>query len=927
MITVETCVSEKSCTGCGGCENVCPVSAITMTPNDEGFIFPKVDPNKCIKCEKCVKVCPALNVKYENASEPEVYAVRANDEIRKGSSSGGMFTLLAENVLKNGGVVYGAAFDEKMQLRHIPVESPEDLPRLRGSKYVQSDTGSIFRDVKQKLEAGRSALFAGTPCQIAGLNSFLGKKYEGLTTVDVLCHGVPSQFELDKYIAELRRKLKISDNIKVSDIRFRDKKFGWSCEHIAVDFENGQKYKSDISKDVYVKMFFRNLGLRKSCSNCPFANYPRQGDISIGDFWGISKLDKTQNDGKGTSLVLVNSPKGAEQFAASINDTVIYKKMTFDPAKIGNRTHAEYPANKNRDHFLSLLRKHSYDESMTRAENKKYEVGIVSNWYAVNFGGSLTQYALYHTVEDLGYSAIMIERPADAPGKATAKNAERIYKELPYPAYAIAKQYDNKQHMTELNGICEKFLVGSDQLFQYALYCALGKFVTLDWVDDSKIKIAYAASYGHDFVWGDTDDLSEMAYFMQKFDYFSTREKSGVEISKNKFGVDAEFVLDPVFLCDPKHYDALIAKSDRQLEPKYIASYILDPDENKYTVIKAVKERLNIPEEIYSEMVYAPEYVEPLKDLNVVQLTVEERLQGIKNCDFFVTDSFHGTCFAILFKKPFISVLNSKRGGSRFKSLLEMFHLEDRLIENASDIEKRANLFESIDYDAVYNILSSERVRCLEWLKTALADNKLKPKTGYEIMRKLVDSQSREILRLNRENYELKLGLSRICGALGIGFIRAVSFVEYLDGLDKVKEKYIICISVKDTPGVQYKNAFSEPMKRLGLSINLEKQHWHSYLAVIDCGHVVYEKLGDIEEQLSRNIIIDGIDIQVSSSGFRSANTSEIFIDGVDYSVNMRGLNFVVYDKEQHIVIDSVCFDTNVGAATCTRLDIRGKGN
>lgn len=919
METVETKVSEAQCAGCCGCENICPVDAITMIENKEGFIVPSVDKERCVECGKCVASCPALNVKYVNKSKPDVYAVRSSDQIRKNSSSGGMFTLLAESVFKNGGIVYGAAFDENMQLRHTSARTMPELAPLRGSKYVQSNTSAVYREVKDELESGRQVLFTGTPCQVAALNSFLDREYENLFTVDVLCHGVPSQYELNKYIDELYQKLNIPNDVKVKDIRFRDKKYGWTCEHIAVEFENGELYESDVSKDVYEKIFLRNLGLRKSCSDCPFSAYPRQGDLSAGDFWGISRIDKSLNDGKGTSLVFVNSEKGGHLFTRAVHGNVRCDKIKFDPDQIRNRTRRDYPANVNRDRFLDLLRKHSFNDAITKALSGKFDVGIVSNWYAGNFGGSLTQYALYHTIEDMGYSALMIERPADAHGKASIKTVNKIYKEMPYPTYAIARQYDNKRHMSELNRICDKFVVGSDQLFQYALYCQLGKFVTLDWVDDSKRKIAYAASYGHDHIWGDEEDLSEMAYYMQKFDYFSTREKSGVEISKNKFGVNAEFVLDPVYLCDPKHYEALIKKSNRVLEKKYISSYLLDPDDNKYEIICAAKSYLNMPEEIYSELGYSPEYVAPLKDLNVIQLKVEERLHAIKNCNFFITDSFHGTCFAILFKRPFISILNSRRGGSRFKSLLEMFHLENRLIKSISDLKDRKDLFEEIDYDAVYKILGSERERSLNWLRNALADNKLKPKTSYQILNKIIESQRVEIIQLKKECSELSGMISTMQELMGLGFTHITEFTKYLDCLSRVKGKYIVCISVKDTPGVIFKPEFDPFLKNLGVSTSLVKKHWRPYIAVIDTGRTIYEKLGDISEQLIHEVIINGIRIRMTSAGFKSANLSEIIVNDEDFSQNRRGLNFVIIDKKTGMVVDSVCFDTNVGALTCTR--------
>ena len=921
MNTIETTVDLEKCTGCGCCRNVCPVDAIEMNADAEGFLMPSIDTNKCIQCGKCSERCPVLEPQYKNTSKPDVYAFMANDEVRAVSSSGGVFTLLAQKILNRDGVVYGAAFDENMQLRHVVAEKMEQIVPIRGSKYLQSNIGFIYRSVKQQLDSGKSVLFTGTPCQIAALYNFLETDYDNLYTVDLICHGVPSQYEMNLYIDELYANLKISKEIKIKDIRFRDKKFGWSAEHIVVEFEDGQIHESDLSQDNYLKMFHRNLGLRKACSNCPFSIYPRQGDISIGDFWGISKIDCKLNDEKGTSLVLINSDKGAKFFSdLPIQKIMNCEKIDFDAKRIGNRTNAIFPANKNRDRFLRLIKQNGFNKAVERVQKGTFDVGIVSNWCAKNFGGSLTQYALYHVVEDMGYSALMIERPLKAVGEANSTELRKIYEEIPYPSYAMARQYETKEQMRRLNKICDKFLVGSDQLFQYSVYCALGKFTTLDWVDDTKLKIAYAASYGPDHIWGDKDDLVEMAYFMQKFDHFSVREKSGIEISKKNFGVDAKLVLDPVFLCDIRHYDALIEKSDRKLPEKYIAAYILDPNDDKYKIIKMAMDKLNMPEEVYSELGKNLSYIEPLKDLNVVQMKVEERLQSIKNCDFFITDSFHGTCFAILFKKPFISILNTKRGGSRFSSLLEMFHLENRLIKGAEEMERQLELFSDIDYVAVYEILQKERVSCIEWLQSALSGKKQEVKMDYDIIQRYVEQQQRKIITLEKENTLLRRKFNEIFNiSLQVSLVQITNLEQYIEQLCILKEKYLICISVKDTPGIVFKQELVPLTKKLGLEISLFNRHWHSYLAVIDNGKVVFEKIGDITEMIRCDMMIDKIHVKLLSAGLKSGNHSEIMINDVNYSNNVRGLNFVVFDKENNCLVDAVSFDTNVSQMTCTR--------
>ena len=202
-------VSADDCCGCGACYSKCGVKAITMQENDEGFLHPVINEDSCVECGQCLKVCPVLNAKDENTATPDCYACAASDEIRAKSSSGGMFTLLAEYVLNKGGVICGAAYDEKWNVHHIIINNTADLDKLRGSKYIQSDTEKCYSEIEKLLKNGKEVLFSGTPCQVAGLNTFLGRKYDNLLTVDLLCHGAPSRGVWQKYLTESFKDRKI----------------------------------------------------------------------------------------------------------------------------------------------------------------------------------------------------------------------------------------------------------------------------------------------------------------------------------------------------------------------------------------------------------------------------------------------------------------------------------------------------------------------------------------------------------------------------------------------------------------------------------------------------------------------------------------------------------------------------------------------
>lgn len=894
MIDIYKLVKDK-CTGCGGCSNICHKNAISMKNDKDGFIIPVTDKNLCTDCKACTKICPALEFKSSNSIKPKLYAARADNEIRAQSSSGGIFTLIAENVLEKKGVVCGAAFDNKMSLNHVIIKEKFELGRLRGSKYVQSNTGLIYRAVKENLIEGRKVFFTGTPCQAAALRNYLGKSYDNLIVMDVLCHGVPSEVLFKKY---LNQKFKGKN---VIDVRFRDKQFGWNCEHIHIKFSDGTTYHETVKNDPYLKAFMRNLILRNSCGDCPFAEFPRPGDISVGDFWGITAIDKTQNDSKGTSILYVNSKKG-EETINRISNKMQIKEFPFDTTVIKNRIHRNYPINPNRSRLFKFLENDriNFETAVNKALGRKYDIGIVSNYYAGNFGGSLTQYALYNVLEDMGYSCLMIERPADAPSKTSLETVKKIYIDVPYDSSAIAAQRKSREEMRNLNNICDMFIVGSDQLFQYNLYKMLGRFVALDWVDGHKKKIAYAASFGHDHVWGDMQGLSEMSFYMKRFDHFSVREKSGAEITKDKFSVDAEWVLDPVFLCDKKHYDTLIEKSEKKHPEHFIASYILDPSEKKAEILKFAEKKRKVKAVVFSEFSRVGEYTAPLKEFDVQDPRVEERLQLIKNCDFFVTDSFHGTCFAIIMNKPFVSIINNNRGGSRFISLLSMFGLDDRLITDLDSDSCQQLINKPIDFNKVNRILEKEKARCLSWLKNALTSEKKLDYSSYDLLINKLIAQDNEIK-------ELKSMVSSIIAEKKQPLKFITDPVLYFNVLAKRNNDYIVIMSVKDTPGMYVSAEVTDAMTLAGFKSDIRNKHWNSYIGIMNCGIIVYEKLST--DEIVYRGKIDDMNLTVVSRNFKIGNVSKNIINGVDYSVNHRGVNITVIDKTTGIIEDSVCFD------------------
>lgn len=347
MIKIE---EKKDCCGCTACKNICPKKAIEMIEDAEGFLYPVVNMDKCINCGLCEKVCPIMNKQEKKEKYQNAYLINNKDnEVRKQSTSGGAFTPIAEYVIENYGVVFGAAFDGEWNVCHTYVENKSDLQKFRGSKYVQSDLKNTFTEAKQFLNEGRLVCFSGTPCQIQGLKNFLGKEYENLITVDVVCRAVPSPLVLKKYLEYQKQKNK-SKHIK--KVVFRDKsKYGYGYSSMRVDVENNI-YQEGVETDPYLRAFFNNYSDRPSCFECKFRNKDRISDFTIWDCFTIAEFDKKMSDNLGTTRMLIQTKKG-EQIFDNIKEKYNYKEIEVEKAIKNVRELKESPKpNERRAEFF-----------------------------------------------------------------------------------------------------------------------------------------------------------------------------------------------------------------------------------------------------------------------------------------------------------------------------------------------------------------------------------------------------------------------------------------------------------------------------------------------------------------------------------------------------------------------------------------------
>lgn len=382
MITI---TDKSQCCGCAACAQRCPKQCITMAEDEEGFLYPQVDTSKCVDCHLCEKVCPVIN-QYNTRTPLNVYAAKnSDDEIRLSSSSGGIFTLLAEQTIKDGGVVFGACWDKEWNVKHDYIDNISDLYRFRSSKYLQSVIGDSYLKAEQFLKTGRKVMFTGTPCQVAGLKHFLRKEYDNLLAVEMICHSVPSPVVWQQYLTTRLHTLKWEKS-DIRNISFRDKKTGWKTYSFVIENKDGNSFTELSSKNAFMRGFLADLYTRPSCHACPAKQLRSGSDITLGDFWGIESLMPEIDDDKGVSAIIVNSDKG-KQVLHNINVElyeVSYNELTTrNPALVRS-----FPITSKRIEFFKADGK-TFEEKVKRLAKKPFSMKtlvyrivrkIIPNW-------------------------------------------------------------------------------------------------------------------------------------------------------------------------------------------------------------------------------------------------------------------------------------------------------------------------------------------------------------------------------------------------------------------------------------------------------------------------------------------------------------------------------------------------------------------
>lgn len=636
------------------------------------------------------------------------------------SSSGGMFPELAKFILNNNGIVFGASFTSNtigFEVKHIFIDSINDLFKISGSKYVQSSLGSSLKNVKYFLENNKTVLFSGTPCQILALKNYLKKDYDNLITVDVSCSGVPSKKIFNDYIKFLEKKYRK----KIVNFEFRNKeKLGWSCGNALITFQNGSQKIIYNRMSSYLNLFMNRKIQNKSCINCNFTGIKRLSDITLADAWGVENeykelLKDGFNKNKGISLVLLNTEKGKEifnlidnkinfseiniykmkKYNAPLNKKVSigYSNIYLDEYKKNGYAALDNLFNKN----ISILKKIYYSmlpfipNSLKNVykyfrDKNKCDCALITWALNANYGSVLTGYALKKAINNLGYSAKTVkyyEQDANYVRKFNKKYQDFLPKTV---------TVNDLKHLTKYTNT---FIVGSDNqlnfnVSKYNVYRNL-----LFYLPKYTKKAIISGSFGFDKFDINDKDFNILKILFNRFDYISTREDSGVNII-NQFDCCADCTLDPVFLLDKEEY-LEIAESSKLNSKNKIMSYILYPSDEINNIVDKIKKDFGAETiSFIGNKVFDKRYKNQFID-------VADWLSAIINSKLIITDSYHCVCFALMFHKPFICLKNNN-GFVRFESLFKIFNLSN-ITSQTNDIK----VIKDFDYAQIDKIINENK--------------------------------------------------------------------------------------------------------------------------------------------------------------------------------------------------------------------------
>lgn len=756
-------IGHLKCTGCAACYVSCPQDAIQMRPDQEGFVFPLVDESRCVNCGLCERRCPVRTVGKRDAT-PMCYAAKSNNiRLVLESSSGGMFSELALPILRNGGVVFGAAYDDKtLDVKHIAVQTVEDLSKLRGSKYVQSEVGLIYRQVKDVLIRGCSVLFSGTPCQIAGLKAYLGENYDKLLTVEVICHGVPSP----KLFDELKREMSKRHGA-LATISFRDKSEGWSSRAITGWYVSGKKIREKGNLNDYFKAFLSRLILRHSCEDCQFNDGKSGADVTLGDFWGAGCIKEWMNDDTGISAVILHTAKGV----AAFEQLNCYKHMVSlcDIARLNPSYQALRKPNEDRNEFMSLALGHDVHVATRKylrekcptllhriirklrgvdncVKMKKIAISTLGEVYLLsNYGTFFQHYALRRVLSGMGFTPFRVSHSFDRHERISflrdwiVDAVRPVYwflKMMPDCRVNCCRMMDrdilNFLFLKDYQKLIGRFREPQD--FKNAMFGVMGGDQILG-TSDNRLWLTEMPEESRCITYAASSDWMEkrhneqwQAFAKRQFERFHAigiREQTGVAMCRELVdgGKVVAHVADPVMLLDALDYERIADKNKIFKQPTLFCYLVNIESEEELLIGEYEKLAVMLGCELKMVGIQGAERYIPKQ--YKIKLSPVQFLRAIIDADYVITNSYHGSVFAAIFGKNFLSVWQHCPEGTnqneRQKEFMMKFGLSLRWVDWRAGAEKWCSaLDEPVNWSLVHNDLDAFRCESIKWLREAL---------------------------------------------------------------------------------------------------------------------------------------------------------------------------------------------------------------
>lgn len=737
----------ENCSVCTACVSKCPKSAINISKKVYNEI--KVN-NKCVDCNICKNNCPGNKTKEKNNPVFKVARVKSSTNINK-STSGGLFGEIARYVLKHSGIVYGAVFsDDFHSVKHTRCTNSDDLNKILKSKYVRSNMNNNFLLAEKDLKKGKTVLFSGTPCQIAGLKCFLKKDYSNLITVDIICHGTPSEKIWSKYLTSL--EIKFQSKAKYVDFRYFNEKE--PAKIFLVEFKNGKKYNDVLYNTTYGKAFFTGLINYPSCGNCQFKAFKNYSDITLCDAWGYENPEYKHKN----SLVMLNTSNGK-----AIYNKIKAKLIEFDDFDTEKLLNSNYPIlyptnnhyNRNKIEKLSnnINNQLSYwQQEKNGLKKDKDGVGIINFHYEnYNYGANLVAYSLSEAVKKVGYNPYIIDfdpfkefDPLERYRTIEFLNFRKKYLNM-------TPRFRNKDELNILTDYLDMYITGSDQVWRKQITGANIETYFLDFAK-GKNKISYAASFGTNDFEGNEEETEDCKVLLKSFYNISVREEEGQKILSNRFGQESTLVLDPTLLLKKEEYEKLITETyDEKID---VAVYFVMDHEN--TILNDKNFARLFPKK---KIVNIKGNTETLGTTTIFKYnSISKWLDGIRKCEYLVTDSYHGVIFGTIFHKKIICIGKKSKALSRFKTLFNNLkgNLESIIFSSLNSVKSTET---AINYEEIDANIEKLRESSFAFLQNSLGPNKVKVDIAYEelfLQNKMLRKQVKELNTKYEEAIEEK---------------------------------------------------------------------------------------------------------------------------------------------------------------------------